>query len=168
MSITRNPGHPVESIFLERWSTRAYDASAIPASDVFSILEAARWAPSAFNIQPWRFLYSHRDDSHWLDYLALLDPFNAGWAQHSSALIFVLSDTIMPGDGTRPDKPSRYNSFDTGAAWAQLALQATRLAFSHPVGGQALEFDSATPRDWPWPPIAKFPSPITTTPPPSR
>jgi len=136
MTTKRTPNHPIEPIFLNRWSPRAYEATSMPASDLFIILEAARWAPSAYNVQPWRFLYSHRDDVHWQEYLSLLDPFNASWAQHSSALVVVLSDTIMPGNDRRPQKPSRSHSFDAGAAWAQLALQATALGYqAHAMAG---------------------------------
>ncbi|MBL4905969.1 MAG: nitroreductase family protein [Sneathiella sp.] len=112
----------------------------MPQSDLLTILEAARWAPSAFNIQPWRFLFSHRGDDHWDTYLNLLDSFNASWAQNASALVIVLSDTLMPGDGDRPDKPSRYNTFDSGAAWAQIALQTTMLGYqAHATAGLDLK-----------------------------
>ena len=136
MKTERTPDHPIEPVFLDRWSPRAYDATPMPASDLFTIVEAARWAPSAYNVQPWRFLYSRRDDAHWQGYLALLDPFNASWARHASALVFVLSDTVMPGEGSRPPKLSRTHSFDAGAAWAQLALQATSLGYqAHAMAG---------------------------------
>jgi len=142
MIMDRTPDHPVEPIFLDRWSPRAYDATSMPSSDLLTILEAARWAPSAYNFQPWRFLYSHRDDAHWNTYLSLLDPFNAGWAQYTSALVIVLSDTIIPGDATGPQKRSRTHSFDAGAAWAQLALQATSLGYqAHAMAG--INFDQS-------------------------
>ena len=136
MNTKRHSDYPIESIFLNRWSPRAYDGCAMPDTDLFTILEAARWAPSAFNLQPWRFLYAHREDANWQRFLALLDPFNADWAQHASALLFVLSDSVMPGDGNRADKLSSYHSFDTGAAWAQLALQATSMGYqAHAMAG---------------------------------
>ena len=132
----RIPDYPIQAIFLDRWSPRAYDGTAMPEDDLLTIIEAARWAPSAFNVQPWRFLYSRRGNAHWQGFLALLDPFNRNWAQHASALIFVLSDTVMPGNDRRPDKPSQTNSFDAGAAWAQLALQATSLGYqAHAMAG---------------------------------
>ncbi len=142
MKTERAPDHPIEHIFTERWSPRAYEGVSMPASDLLTILEAARWAPSAFNVQPWRFLYSHRDDVHWQDYLSLLDPFNATWAQNASALVFVLSDTVMPSDDTHPEKLSRTHSFDAGAACAQLALQATSLGYqAHAMAG--IHFDQS-------------------------
>ena len=140
METERTPDHPIEPIFTDRWSPRAFEQTSMPESDLLTILEAARWAPSAFNVQPWRFLYSRRDDVHWHTYLSLLDPFNASWAQNASALVFVLSDTLVSGDGSRPDKLSRTHSFDAGAAWAQLALQATSMGYqAHAMAG--IRFD---------------------------
>lgn len=141
----RTPTHAIEPIFLNRWSPRAYDGHAMPTTDLLAIIEAARWAPSAYNIQPWRFVYSQRDDAAWPRHLDLLDPFNAGWAQHAAALVFIASDTLMPGNGGRPDTPSRTHSFDAGAAWAQLALQATALGYqAHAMAG--VDFDKAHDR----------------------
>lgn len=132
----READHPIDHIFLKRWSPRAYDASTIPVADLLTILEAARWAPSAFNLQPWRFLYATRGDVYWDTYLDLLDPFNASWARQASALVFVVSDMVMPGNGSSPPKPSPTHSFDAGAAWAQLALQATMLGYQvHAMAG---------------------------------
>jgi len=140
MKIERHSTYPIDQIFLDRWSPRAFDSATMPISDLLTILEAARWAPSAYNIQPWRFLYSLRDDAYWQRYLSLLDEFNEDWARHASALIFVLSDTVMPGNESRKDKPSHYHSFDTGAAWAQLALQATSLGYhTHAMAGLHFE-----------------------------
>jgi len=136
----REPDHPIDNLFLQRWSPRAYDASPMPLADLLTMLEAARWAPSAFNIQPWRFLYATRGDAWWDSYLGLLDPFNASWAIHASALVFTVSDTVIPGNGSSLPKPSTTHSFDTGAAWAQLALQSTALGYqAHAMAG--IHFD---------------------------
>lgn len=136
MTTKRIPDHPIDPIFIDRWSPRAYDAAPMPASDLLTILEAARWAPSAYNIQPWRFLYSQRDDTYWQKYLTLLDSFNAGWSQHASAIVFVLSNIVIPGEGDRPQKISGTNSFDAGASWVHLALQATSLGYhAHAMAG---------------------------------
>lgn len=136
MTSERFPDHPIDQIFLNRWSPRAYDPTSMPAADLLTILEAARWAPSAYNFQPWRFLYSHRGDAHWRQFLNLLDPFNESWAQHASALVVVLSDTLTPADNSRAQKLLRSHSFDVGAAWAQLALQSTALGYqAHAMAG---------------------------------
>lgn len=134
----RTTDHPVEPLFLKRWSPRAFDASPIPETDLLCMFEAARWAPSAFNLQPWRFLYALRDDAHWQNHLGLLDDFNRSWAHRASALVFVISNTIMTQDNDT--RPMRSHSFDTGAAWAQLALQATALGYhAHAMAG--IDFD---------------------------
>lgn len=122
----RTAAHPIDPLFLERWSPRAYDGSAIADEEVMSLLEAARWAPSSYNAQPWRILYARRDTPAWATFLGLLIPFNASWAERASVLFVIASDTLMTGpDGI--ERPSHSHSFDAGAAWAQLALQATRL-----------------------------------------
>ncbi|WP_188149613.1 nitroreductase family protein [Teredinibacter waterburyi] len=125
---------PVDAQFLRRWSPRAYDNSALPKKDLMTLFEAARWAPSAYNVQPWRFIYSIRDDDNWNLFLSLLDPFNAEWAKRSGALIFLVSDTQVPN--RNPPKPFPSHSFDAGAAWMQLALQAQSLGYqAHAMGG---------------------------------
>lgn len=132
----RNPEHPVNPVFIERWSPRAFSSDLMPLADLKTILEAARWAPSAFNIQPWRFIYALRDDDQWQDFIDLLDPFNADWAKNASAIIFVISDTLATNQETGEKKPSGTHSFDAGAAWAQLALQATMLSYqAHAMAG---------------------------------
>ena len=143
MSATpRTVTRPVDPLFLDRWSPRAFDATALPQADLDTMLDAARWAPSAFNYQPWRFLYAHRDDADWTRFLDLLLPFNQGWVQHAGALLFVLSDTLSSAPGSDEAKPSHSHSFDAGAAWALLALQATRLGYhTHAMTG--VDFDRA-------------------------
>jgi nitroreductase len=127
---------PVEPLFLDRWSPRAFDASSIPQADLDTIFEAARWAPSAFNYQPWRLLYATRDGEDWGRFLGLLLPFNQSWVQNASALIFILSDTLITTRGSEDAKPSHSHSFDAGAAWVLMALQATRLGYhSHAMTG---------------------------------
>ncbi|UUX52071.1 nitroreductase family protein [Nisaea acidiphila] len=136
MSSSRLAGHPIESLFLDRWSPRSFLPESMPQSDLETVLEAARWAPSAFNIQPWHFLYAHRDSAHWQPFVSLLDEFNRLWAADASVLVLLLSDSVMPGEGGRPDRISTLNSFDAGAAWVQLALQATALGYhAHAMAG---------------------------------
>lgn len=134
--------HPIEPLFLERRSPRAFDGSELCESHLLSLIEAARWAPSAYNYQPWRFLYARRGDESWQDFLDLLVPFNAEWAQSASALVFVLSDTLLQRDAQGKASPLRTHSLDTGAAWAQLALQAVRLGL-HARGMAGVDFERA-------------------------
>jgi nitroreductase len=140
-SPVRTAHHPVDPLFTDRWSPRGFDGSSLPQADLDTMLEAARWAPSAFNYQPWRFLYVHRDGADWERFLGVLVPFNRDWAERASVLLFVLSDTLMGQPGSEP-KPSHSHSFDAGAAWAQLALQATRLGY-HTHGMTGVDFDAA-------------------------
>ncbi len=126
---TRTPTHPVNELFLNRWSPRAYSGEAVPQDTLFTILEAARWAPSAFNIQPWRFLYARRDTAAWDTFLDLLIPFNQSWAKNAGALIIVLSKIVSTAPGTQEPKPNPSHTLDTGAAWANLALQAQLLGW---------------------------------------
>lgn len=136
----RTPDHPIDPLFVRRWSPRAFEPAPMPEADLLRALEAARWAPSAYNVQPWRFLYALRGDAHWDAWLDLLVPFNRSWAENASALVFVVSDSLLRYEGE--ETPSRSHSFDAGAAWAQLALQAANLGYhAHGIGG--LDYERA-------------------------
>lgn len=132
----------VDPLFLERWSPRAFDNSPISQEDLDTIFDAARWAPSAFNYQPWRFLYAHRDSADWRRFVELLLPFNQAWVERASVLIYILSDSLITSPGSDEAKPSHSHSFDAGAAWALMALQATRLGY-HSHGMTGVDFDKA-------------------------
>ena len=138
----RQADHPVHPLFLDRWSPRAFDGCDLPDADLRTIFEAARWAPSAFNSQPWRFLYAKRGDPNWERFLSLLIPWNQGWAHSASVLIYILSDTLPFVDKAGQPAPSHTHSFDAGAAWACLALQATKLGY-HAHGMSGIELDRA-------------------------
>ncbi len=132
LATRRVPNYPVETLFLHRWSPRAFDAEQISESQLMTVLEAARWAPSCFNSQPWRFLYARRDTPQWDTFVGLLNPENQVWAKNASALVFIVSNTLMKNPKRLPDAttddewvPSYTHSFDAGAAWAQLGLQST-------------------------------------------
>ena len=122
---SRKADYPIEPMFLERWSPRAFTGEAIGQEELFAILEAARWAPSSYNGQPWRFLYARRDTPQWDKFLDLLAAMNRSWAQHAAALIVIVSkpDLVPPGSDT--PVPSHTHSFDTGTASGYLAMQAT-------------------------------------------
>lgn len=132
----RRPEHAIEPLFLERWSPRAFDGAAVGEPALASILEAARWAPSAANAQPWRFVYALRGEAEWERFVGLLKPNNAAWARNAGALVFICSDSVKDARGEAPPQPSRTHSFDAGAAWALMALQATALGFhAHAIAG---------------------------------
>lgn len=131
----RQSDHAIDSHILERWSPRAFDASALDEGLLLTALEGARWAPSAFNHQPWRFFYELRDGPHWQDFVSILLPFNAAWAADASALVFIVSDTVITNPG-KADTPATTASFDTGAAWGLFALQAAKLGLhTHAMAG---------------------------------
>jgi nitroreductase len=140
MTTRQKPHHKVHQLFVDRWSPRAFDESAIPNEDLEAIFAAAGLAPSAFNYQPWKFLYARRGDANWERFLSLLIPFNASWAKDAGVLIFIVSDTKMRGPEDAKDHYS--HSFDAGAAWAQMALQATLLGY-HAHGMTGVDFPRA-------------------------
>ena len=117
----RIANYPVNQLFLERWSPRAMSGEAIPPDELMVLFEAARWAPSSNNNQPWRILYAHRDSAHWPTFLSLLVESNRVWAQHAAALLLFISKQSFDYNS----KPSITHSFDCGAAWENLALQGT-------------------------------------------
>lgn len=140
IAASRHADPRVVPLITERWSPRSFDGSAIPAADLQVIFEAAGWAPSSYNYQPWKFLYATRDSADWQRFLDLLVPFNASWAKDAGVLIYFVSDTMM-GEGDEA-KPSHTHSFDTGAAWAQMALQATAMGY-HAHGMIGFDIDRA-------------------------
>jgi nitroreductase len=125
----RTADHDIDAIFLERWSPRAFTGEPIAPATLMSLFEAARWAPSAFNAQPWRFVYAHRDTAEWDRLFDVLIDYNKLWVAGASALIFILSDRFRRRPGAEPVE-LRSHSFDAGAAWASLALQAHQLGWA--------------------------------------
>ncbi|MEA3012841.1 MAG: hypothetical protein QOD42_1386 [Sphingomonadales bacterium] len=139
----RQAEHPIDPLFLDRWSPRAFDGSEVPDADLATMFEAARWAPSAFNSQPWHFLYAKRGDANWARFLSLLIPWNQSWAHTASVLVYIVSDSLPFTDKkTGEPAPSTTHSFDAGAAWVSLALQATRMGY-HAHGMSGIQYDLA-------------------------
>lgn len=121
----RDPDYPADRIFVDRWSPRGFTQDPISEGVLNTFFEAARWAPSAFNSQPWLFVYSLRGESEFDAFLAPLIEFNQGSARHAAALIYLLSRKEFTPPGKTARQFSRTHSFDTGAAWANFADQAT-------------------------------------------
>lgn len=120
-SPNRKPEHAVEPLFVRRWSPRAMSGEPIPVAELMRLFEAARWAPSSYNGQPWRFLWARRDTPHWARLFDLLGESNRTWAHRAAALVVVVSRTLFEHNG----QPARTHAFDAGAAWENLALQGT-------------------------------------------
>jgi nitroreductase len=136
-SQSRRAAHPIDTIFTDRWSPRAMSGAPLPHDELMLLFEAARWAPSSGNYQPWRMLYALRDTPHWPLFLGLLVESNRLWAQHGGALVLFLSKKTFD-DG----RVSVTHAFDTGAAWENFALQASqRNLVVH--GMQGFDYDRA-------------------------
>jgi nitroreductase len=136
MSDPRSADYPIDSQFLERWSSRTFTGEAVPEYDLRTMFEAARWAPSSSNLQPWRFLYALAGTPDFDRFLALLNESNRVWAKNAGALVILVSKTTKPVSGTDKVVPSRTHSFDTGTAWGFFALEAMRLGWAtHAMAG---------------------------------
>lgn len=148
--MSRTPDHPVAPLFVDRWSPRSFSGEPIPDAVLQTAFEAARWAPSASNGQPWRFIVSRNGDAAWPLLLGLLATRNREWAQRASALVVIVSNTLIERRGEIVHNAS--HSFDTGAAWANFAHQALLLGWhTHGIGGfdrEGARFSLAIPDDY--------------------
>src|SRR3974377_2344504 len=147
--------HPVHDLIRERWSPRAFSAKPVPPDILRSLFEAARWAPSSNNEQPWAFLVATQDDpaSH-SKMLSTLVQSNQAWARSAPVLAVAVSKLAFARNG----KHNRNAFYDTGAAVAYLTTEATaRGLFVHQMAGfdsqKATEFFSIPGG---WEPIAAF------------
>ncbi len=131
VSETRIPDYPVHPLVLNRWSPRSYAAD-LPVSDevLHTVLEAARWAPSGGNQQPWRF-YVARTAEERQAFQSFIRPRNRLWTSKAPVLLLIGSVTKRESG-----EPLNSHAFDAGAAWATLAFQAKLLGLStRAVGG---------------------------------
>lgn len=109
----RSSHYPIDNMFLERWSPRAMSGAEISDHDLMTLFEAARWAPSSYNRQPWCFVYAKKNTPEWNILFNLLADINKAWAKNASALV------VISADNTK----GRTYAYDTGTAWGYLALQ---------------------------------------------
>ncbi len=132
--MTRNAASqvPLHPLLSERWSPRAFDAAhEVSDGAVTALLEAARWAPSANNSQPWRFLVTHRGDRDFARLVDVLAPGNQVWARHASVLVLVAAETVDENGA-----PRSHALYDTGQAVAGLVSQAQAEGLAtHQMGG---------------------------------
>lgn len=115
----RKADYPIHDLILHRWSPRAMSGEAVSDQELMTLFEAARWAPSSYNGQPWHFVYAKKDTPHWQTLFDLMVSFNQGWAKNAGALVVIVSRTTFDFN----NKPSKTHAFDTGSAWQNLALQ---------------------------------------------
>jgi nitroreductase len=127
----RIPTVDVDSQFLDRWSPRAFDPTPLSNEQLAALFEAARWAPSCYNDQPWLFLYAVTADDR-ARFAEALAPANQAWASRAPLLLFVLCRRRF----LHNNQENRHAPFDAGAAWLALALQARKLGLhAHAMAG---------------------------------
>lgn len=128
---------PIHDLLARRWSPRAFAEQPVESDKLASLFEAARWAPSSSNEQPWRFVVATKDDPAAYDrLLACLLEGNRKWAFRAPVLLMSVARMQFEDDG----KPNRHAFHDTGMALENLLLQATALGLvAHPMAGFNIE-----------------------------
>ncbi|SFB11714.1 Nitroreductase [Lentibacillus halodurans] len=120
----RHTDHDIDPVFLHRWSPRSFLEKDIPEDVLVRIFEAARWAPSAMNLQPWRFIIARTNEDREKFY-SFIKEGNRKWCEKAPVLALIISD-----------KQDNTHAFDAGAAWGYLSLEAARQGLvTHPMGG---------------------------------
>jgi len=132
---------PVHQLIIDRWSPRAFSERPVPADVLRSLFEAARWAPSSNNEQPWAYIVATRDDhENFAKMLSVLIEFNAGWAKNAPVLALAVAELNF----AKNNAPNRNAQYDTGAATALLSVEATARGLAvHQMAG----FDPAKARE---------------------
>ena len=134
----RAADHPIEPLFIRRWSPRAMSGEPISDEQMLTLFEAARWAPSTYNEQEWRFLYARRDTPAWSAHFDLLAEANQAWCKNAAMLVVIVAHKIFARNG----KPNPVHLFDAGSAWENLALQASAMGLiAHGMSG--FDFEKA-------------------------
>jgi nitroreductase len=140
----KNPApseYPMHDLIRDRWSPRAFSDRAIAPADLCSLFEAARWAPSSSNEQPWAFIIAPKHDhANFTKALQPLVEFNVNWAKHAAVLGFAVSELAF----AKNKAPNRNAQYDTGASMALLSIEAaSRGILVHQMAG----FDPDTARE---------------------
>lgn len=126
----RQSSYDIDPIFLERWSPRSYSDKEVPDEDLYSIFEAARWAPSAANVQPWRFIIAKTKEEREKFYPFIMEG-NRLWCEKAPVLAVLISNMV-----TAKGQPNGSHAFDAGTAWGYLALEAKKKGLAtHAMGG---------------------------------
>lgn len=119
----RKADYPINSIFVKRWSPRAMSGQPITDQQLMTLFEAARWAPSTYNEQEWRFLYAPNGGGTWQTFFNLLMKANQVWCAKAACLVVVCSKKTFTLNGM----PNPVHTFDAGAAFENLALQGAEM-----------------------------------------
>jgi len=131
-SESRKSDYPINKIFLDRWSPRAMSGESISEEELMTLFEAARWASSSFNEQPWRFIYAKRESPQWEKMFNLLMDGNKTWCKDAAVLVCAISKKTF----TRNNSPHPTHMFSTGSAFENLALQGSNMGLVvHGMGG---------------------------------
>lgn len=117
----RKLNYPLNPLIHNRWSPRAMTGEEMSDEELMPLFEAARWAPSSYNGQPWRFIYAKRNTPAWGPIFDLMIEFNQSWTKNAAVIGVVISKNTFDKNG----KPARTHSYDTGSAWMSLALEGT-------------------------------------------
>jgi len=131
----RIPDWDIDSMFTDRWSPRALASDPLSDREIQTLFEAARWAPSCYNEQPWLFVYATEPNQR-AKLASCLVAKNQAWAGRAPLLMFILARRNFQKTG----KENRHAPYDAGAAWMALALQARKLGlYAHAMAGFNLE-----------------------------
>jgi nitroreductase len=143
----RKADHPIETLFLKRWSPRSLRGE-VSETELNRLFEAARWAPSTYNEQEWRYLYARKGGQHWDTFFNLLVEGNKAWCHLASVLVVVLSKKTFAKNG----KPNPVHTFDAGLSSMALMLQAAAMdLIAHGMAGfdrDKAQRDLAVPDDF--------------------
>ena len=125
--------YPIHNLISHRWSPRAFDAKPVPAEALRSLFEAARWAPSSNNEQPWAYIVATKDNAaEFAQMTSVLVEFNANWAKNAPVLGLAVSERALAKNNSQ----NRNAHYDTGAATTLLSIEATaRGLFVHQMAG---------------------------------
>lgn len=134
----RKSEYDIDPIFLNRWSPYSLSGEPLTDDELMPLFEAARWAPSSYNAQQRRFLYAKRNTPNWDIFFDLMVEFNQSWTKNAAVLVVVISRKNFEYN----ESPSPTHAFDTGAAWENLALEASQRGLvSH--GMQGFDYEKA-------------------------
>ena len=132
----RQPAADILPLFTQRWSPRSFQPRSLEPEVLMTLLEAARWAPSRNNSQPWRMVYALRGDAHWETFKGFLNDKNARWAGGAAALVLMASSDHFTNARTGEHEHTASHEFDAGCAWGYMALQAASLGWAcHAMAG---------------------------------
>jgi nitroreductase len=135
LSNSRTPEVDIDPMFTDRWSPRSFAPEPLSEEELQSLFEAARWAPSCYNEQPWVFIYAVSEGDRQRFATALVEQ-NRLWASRAPVLLFVVARLEFARNG----KANRHGIFDAGAAWMSLALQARKRGlYAHAMAGFSVE-----------------------------